>query len=71
MDNLRSLDPEWYTKGMIGETVLMNMEHYLFNHDAPDWDGFTRWAVEFGLNKNEIISIMKQTMVTETLDNID
>jgi hypothetical protein len=71
MDNLRSLDPKWYTKGMIGETVLMNMEHYLFNHGDPDWDGFTRWAVEFGLSKNEIISIMKQTIVTETLDNID
>lgn len=71
MDNLRSLDPKWYTKGMIGETVLMNMEHYLFNHGNPDWDGFTRWAVEFGLSKREIISIIKEAMVTETLGNIE
>ena len=69
MDNLRSLDPKWYTKGMVGETVLMNMEHYLFNHGAPNWSGFTQWAVEFGLNKSEIILLIKEARVTETLDN--
>lgn len=69
MDNLRSLDPKWYTKGIIGETVLMNMEHYLFNHGAPNWDGFTRWAVEFGLSKSEIILLIKEARVTESLGN--
>ena len=71
MDNLRSLDSEWYTKGVIGETVLMNMEYYLFNHGKPNFEGFTRWAMEFGLNKREIISIINESMVTETLGNID
>lgn len=60
MDNLRSLDPEWYSKGMVGETVLMNMEHYLFNHGVPDLEGFTRWAVKFGLNKHEIIKLINE-----------
>jgi hypothetical protein len=69
MDNLRRLDPEWYTKGMIGETVLMNLEHYVYNKDEPNWTGFTMWAFNFGLNKSEVISIIKEAMVTETLDN--
>lgn len=69
MDNLRSLDPEWYTKGMIGETVLNNMEYYLFNHGDADWDGFTQWAINFGLNKTEIISLIKEAKVAESLDN--
>jgi len=71
MDNLRSLDPEWYSKGIVGETVLMNMEYYLFNHGKPDIEGFTRWAMEFGLSKREIIFIIKESKVTETLGNID
>lgn len=69
MDNLRSLDPKWYTKGIVGETVLMNMEHYLFNHSSPDWEGFARWAIDFGLNKSEFISLIKEAKATETLDN--
>jgi len=60
MDNLRSLDPEWYSKGMVGEAVLMNMEHYLFNHGEPDIEGFTRWAIEFGLNKHETIKLINE-----------
>ena len=69
MDNLRSLDPKWYTKGMIGETVLMNLEHYVYGKAQPNWSGFTMWAFEFGLNKSEVISIIKEAMVTESLDN--
>ena len=69
MDNLRSLDPKWYTKGMIGETVLMNLEHYIYNKEIANWTGFTMWAFEFGLNKSEVISIIKEAMVTESLDN--
>lgn len=69
MDNLRRLDPEWYTKGMIGETILMNLEHYAYSKKEPDWSGFALWAFNFGLNKREVISILKESMVTETLDN--
>lgn len=69
MDNLRSLDPKWYTKGMIGETVLMNLEHYVYSKAKSDWSGFALWAFEFGLNKNEVISIIKESMETESLDN--
>lgn len=69
MDNLRSLDPKWYTKGMIGETVLMNLEYYVYNKTQADWSGFVNWAKEFGLNKREIIFILKESMVTETLGN--
>jgi hypothetical protein len=69
MDNLRSLDPKWYTKGMIGETVLMNLEHYVYSKDEPHWTGFAMWAFEFGLNKHEVISILKEAIATETLNN--
>lgn len=69
MDNLRRLDPEWYTKGMVGETVLMNMEHYLFNKDSEDIEGFTRWGLEFGLNKNEIISVINEAKEVKGLGN--
>lgn len=68
MDNLRSLDPKWYTKGMVGETVLMNMEHYLFNKTNEDIEGFTRWGLAFGLNKNEIVSIISEAKVERSLD---
>ena len=71
MDNLRRLDPEWYTKGMVGEAVLMNMEYYLFNAGKPDVEGFTRWGVEFGLNKNEILAVIKESKVFTTLDKFD
>lgn len=70
MENLRRLDPKWYTKGMIGETVLSNMEHYLFNPTRPDWDGFTRWAIDFGLNKREIILLIKEAKVAESLGEV-
>lgn len=64
MNNLRRLDPDWYSKGMIGETVLMNVEHYLFNHCEADIEGFTRWAVNFGLNKHEIVKILNEAKET-------
>ena len=70
MDNLRRLDPEWYTKGMVGETVLMNMEYYLFNAGEPDIESFTRWAVEFGLNKHEIISVLNEANVARSLGEV-
>jgi hypothetical protein len=54
---------------MIGETVLMNLEHYVYGKAQPNWSGFTMWAFEFGLNKSEVISIIKEAMMTETLDN--
>jgi hypothetical protein len=41
----------------------------LFNHGDADWDGFTRWAIDFGLNKKEIILLIKEAKVAESLDN--
>lgn len=67
MDNLRSLDPEWYTKGMVGETVLMNMEHYLFNPNSPDYEGFTLWALNYGLNKREVMDVINEAIVANSL----
>lgn len=70
MDNLRRLDPEWYTKGMVGETVLMNMEHYLLNHTKSDIEGFTRWALNFGLNKHEIVAVINEAKVAKSLGEV-
>ena len=70
MDNLRRLDPEWYTKGMVGETVLMNMEYYLFNAGEPDVQGFVLWADNYGLNKEEINIVLNEANVARSLGEV-
>ena len=63
-------EPKWYERGMIGEVVLMNMEHYLLGSGEPDYQGFTMWAAEFGLKSDEILDVINEANVAKSLGEV-